>query len=94
MKKLQYMTLEKIQESPSLASIIMTSDFTANDYIELIQEIQYHEYCIGLLDGDNLSHAKEIVIRFERIEYLNDLLNQYRAMQARKGFKLIKGGKA
>jgi hypothetical protein len=71
----------------------MSDEFTANDYLEIVKEIQYHEYYISLLDANELSHAKEIMIRFERVEYLNDLLNQWRAKKARLGFKLIKGGK-
>ena len=58
-----------------------------------MQEIEYHTYCIIQLDETYLPHAKEIVVRQERIEYLEDLLNQYRAQVNRDGFKLIKGGR-
>lgn len=86
------MTLQKIEESNAIA--MNTNDFTPNDYIEIVQEIQYHEYCISILDENDLTHAKEIVIRWERVEYLNDLLNVYRAQCRRRGFTLIQGGKA
>ncbi len=71
----------------------MSNNFTPNDYLKIVQEIEYHEYSIMQLDETYLPHAQEIVNLRERIDYLNELLNAYRAMIRREGFTLIQGGK-
>ena len=69
------------------------SDFTTDDYIQIRNEIDYYYHVINMLDEKNLAHASKICELWERIEYLEDLLNKYRAQVAREGFKLIKGGR-
>lgn len=45
------------------------------------------------MDPMDLAQVKEINFLRERWEYLNDLLNQWRALQRRKGFTVLKGGR-
>lgn len=68
-------------------------DFSDGDYLQLITEMDYLEYKIQTIDVNDLTKAKELNILYERYEYLEELLNTWRAMQFRKGFKLIMGGK-
>lgn len=72
----------------------MRNDFTTQDYLKILQEIEYHNYCIMQLDEGYLPHAQEIVLLQERVEYLEELLNLYRATVRRDGFTLLQGGKA
>lgn len=67
-------------------------EFNIDDYMALQSELDYIEYKITTLDTRDLGQAREIMALHERYEYLTDLLNQWRALERRKGFKLIKGG--
>ena len=69
------------------------SDFNIDDYMALMTELDYIEYKVGTLDPRDLAQAREIMALYERHDELTDLLNQWRAIERRKGFKLIKGGK-
>lgn len=69
-------------------------DLTQEEYLSLITEMDYLQYKISTIKADDLTRAKELNMLYERYEYLDDLLKQWRAMEFRKGFKLIRGGKA